>query len=51
MPFVDKTLRCLDCGKEFVFSSGEQEFYATKGWNDPVRCKGCQDASEEPAGD
>ncbi len=48
MPFVDKALHCLDCGKEFVFTAGEQEFYAKKGWNEPVRCKRCRDASEAP---
>ena len=25
--YEDKTLRCKDCGKEFVFTAGEQEFY------------------------
>jgi CxxC-x17-CxxC domain-containing protein len=45
MPFVDKTLHCLDCGKEFVFTAGEQEFYAKKGFtNEPLRCKDCRDA-------
>ncbi len=45
MPFVDKTLHCLDCGKEFVFTGGEQEFYAKKGFtNEPLRFKDCRDA-------
>lgn len=26
----DKTIKCKDCGKEFVFSVGEQEFYKEK---------------------
>ena len=26
--YEDKTLICKDCGKEFIFSAGEQEFYA-----------------------
>ena len=26
MTFEDKTLVCKDCGKEFIFSAGEQEF-------------------------
>lgn len=26
--YEDKTLVCKECGKEFVFSAGEQEFYA-----------------------
>jgi hypothetical protein len=50
MPFVDKTLHCLDCGKEFVFTAGEQELYAMKGLtSEPTRCKHCRDAREEPA--
>ena len=26
--YTDKTLVCKDCGNEFVFTAGEQEFYA-----------------------
>lgn len=41
--FEDKVLVCKDCGVEFVFSAGEQEFYAEKGFqNEPIRCKGCR---------
>jgi len=41
--FQDKTLRCRDCGAEFVFSVGEQEYFATKGYvNDPTRCLSCR---------
>lgn len=41
--FEDKTLVCRECGKEFVFTAGEQEFYASKGLtNDPKRCKACR---------
>mgnify|MGYP001694300427 CR=1 FL=1 len=40
--YEDKTLVCKDCGKEFTFSAGEQEFYAEKGFeNEPQRCKEC----------
>ncbi len=28
----DKILVCKDCGEEFVFSVGEQEFYKEKGF-------------------
>lgn len=39
----DKTIVCKDCGKEFVFTVGEQQFYAEKGFeNEPVRCKECR---------
>ena len=31
---------CKDCGKEFVWTAGEQEFYASRGFeNQPQRCK------------
>lgn len=40
---VDRTLVCRDCGREFTFTAGEQEFYASKGLtNDPVRCQSCR---------
>ena len=43
--YEDKTLVCKDCGQEFVFSAGEQEFYAEKGFqNEPTRCKACRQA-------
>ncbi len=43
--YTDKTLTCKECGKEFVFTAGEQEFYAEKGFvNEPQRCKECRDA-------
>lgn len=42
--YEDKTLICKDCNKEFVFTAGEQEFYAEKGFvNEPQRCKECRD--------
>lgn len=43
--FEDKVLVCQDCGREFVFTAGEQEFYAEKGFvNEPKRCKECRDS-------
>ncbi|EKQ53796.1 MULTISPECIES: zinc-ribbon domain-containing protein [unclassified Clostridium] len=44
----DRTLVCKDCGKEFVFTVGEQEFYKEKGFdNDPVRCPECRKARKQ----
>lgn len=41
--YQDKTLICKDCGAEFVFTAGEQQFYAEKGFeNEPQRCKECR---------
>ena len=43
--FEDKVLVCKDCGAEFVFTAGEQEFYAEKGFqNEPIRCKACRNS-------
>ncbi len=43
--FQDKTLVCKDCNQEWVFSAGEQEFYAEKEFeNEPTRCKSCRKA-------
>lgn len=39
----DRMLECQDCKQEFVFTEGEQEFFATKGFTDPKRCKPCRD--------
>lgn len=42
--YKDKTIKCVDCGEEFVFTAGEQEFYAEKGFvNEPKRCKSCRE--------
>lgn len=43
--YEDKTLVCKECGSEFVFTAGEQEFYAERGFeNEPKRCRACRDA-------
>lgn len=40
---TDKIIKCRDCGEEFVFSAGEQDFYAEMGLDTtPVRCKECR---------
>ena len=43
MEFQDRILRCVDCGKEFVWTAGEQQFFADKNFkNEPKRCKACK---------
>ncbi|MCG2691812.1 zinc-ribbon domain-containing protein [Microgenomates group bacterium] len=39
---MDKILKCQDCQQEFAFTSGEQEFYATKKLKPPTRCMICR---------
>ena len=38
----DKIIVCQDCQQEFVFTKGEQEFYAEKELGDPIRCMVCR---------
>lgn len=48
--YQDKNLICKDCGSEFVFTAGEQEFYAERGFeNEPQRCKSCRQAKKNAA--
>jgi CxxC-x17-CxxC domain-containing protein len=45
--YEDKTLVCKECGNEFTFTAGEQQFYAEKGFeNEPKKCKACRDAKK-----
>ncbi|MBI3943980.1 MAG: zinc-ribbon domain containing protein [Chloroflexi bacterium] len=49
--FQDKTLTCRDCGQSFVFTSGEQEFYQSKGFNnEPTRCPSCRQLRKQQNG-
>jgi CxxC-x17-CxxC domain-containing protein len=44
--YVDKILTCRDCGQEFVWTAGEQAFYASKNLvNQPSRCPSCRAAA------
>ena len=48
---ADRTLVCKDCGEEFTFTEGEQEFFKEKGFeNDPVRCPSCRKARKQQRG-
>lgn len=43
--YQDRILTCRDCGQDFTFSAGEQEFYASRNLtNDPGRCPSCRAA-------
>ena len=51
MSYADKTITCRDCGMDFVFTSGEQEFYAQKGFtNEPTRCPSCRQQRKASGG-
>ncbi len=41
--YTDQVLRCRDCETDFVWTAGEQAFYASKGLvNRPARCPACR---------
>jgi len=41
--YTDKTLTCRDCNQSFMFTTGEQEFFASRGFtNEPSRCPECR---------
>src|SRR5258708_24797838 len=47
----DKSITCVDCGEEFLFTAGEQAFYRERGLtNEPTRCKRCREARKAGRG-
>ncbi len=38
----DKTLKCKDCGNDFVLTVKEQQFFVGKGLAEPKRCRDCR---------
>src|SRR5947209_8481102 len=42
MNYTDRMLACVQCGTEFTFSADDQEFHATRGYQDPKRCPRCR---------
>src|SRR5258708_1367363 len=51
MEYHDKVLKCSECSAEFVFTAGEQMFFADKGFkNEPKRCKACKAKRAEGGG-
>lgn len=47
--FEDRDLECVDCQQSFVFTAGEQQFFAKQNppFNPPKRCKPCRDAKKQ----
>lgn len=40
----DLVIVCSDCGEEFTFDKGEQEYYKKNHLHFPKRCKNCRKA-------
>ena len=44
MTYQDRTLHCVECDSDFIFSVDDQEYHASKGFeNDPKRCNPCRE--------
>lgn len=42
--YADRDVKCVGCGDIFVFSAGQQKYFADKGLqNAPKRCEECRD--------
>ncbi len=51
MSYQDRTLTCVDCNQDFIWTAGEQEFYAQRGLtNEPRRCPDCRRARKAQQG-
>ncbi len=50
MTYQDKSLTCADCGEEFTFSAEDQQFHASRGYQDPKRCPSCRQARRSERG-
>ncbi|MCC7370996.1 MAG: zinc-ribbon domain containing protein [Chloroflexi bacterium] len=52
MSYADRAITCRDCGQSFVFTAGEQEFFASKGFDSPPsRCADCRAARKASRND
>lgn len=48
---TDQTVTCRDCGKQFIFTAGEQEYYESRGLSSPTRCHSCRAARKAERGE
>lgn len=42
MNYVDRSLTCVQCGREFTFSADDQAYHASRGYQEPKRCPDCR---------
>lgn len=43
---ADIECTCKDCGAKFMFTEGEQKFYAERNFSSPTRCPECRKANK-----
>lgn len=39
---TDQQIECVECGRSFIWSTGEQRYYAERGLQPPKRCPDCR---------
>ena len=39
----DTKVKCIICGRTFLFTSSEQKWYKDQGYNQPKRCSDCRE--------
>jgi len=44
---TDIEIRCIDCGKSFIFTEGEQEYFKKRELYPPKRCYFCRKKRKE----
>lgn len=49
--YEDKEIVCIDCKAKFVFTAGEQDFFAQRGFTPPKRCKTCREVRKASRSD
>jgi CxxC-x17-CxxC domain-containing protein len=42
MVYSDRTLNCVQCGNEFTFTADDQQYHASRGYQEPKRCPACR---------
>jgi putative zinc ribbon protein len=47
----DEKIECVDCKGDFLFTEGEQEFYAKQQFSRPKRCRDCREKRRAAKGD
>jgi CxxC-x17-CxxC domain-containing protein len=49
--FADKTLKCMECQQDFIYTVAEQELHQSLGYqNEPKRCNPCREAKRQRKG-
>jgi hypothetical protein len=47
----DRTIKCVVCGTSFVFTEHGQQFFLSRGYPDPKRCRNCRQTRKLLEGD